>query len=860
MNWGLLWNSLIVSGSATVLAVAFGFSAALWANALKPRSAKIVTIGAILALALPPFLVTNCWIELLGQTGVWRNWLPLDIYSLGGTIWILSLLLWPISFLFLSAALRRVEPAHVEADPMLSGFELVRWLILPLAKNALLQAAVVTFVLALNNFAVPAILQTKVFPAETWVSFNSKFDYAEALQLGWPMIVGPLLLLICFRASDVSFGWRTQGASGSTFRRALGQQLFWITAVASLFVIFFSLIIPIAQLGGSARTWRELWPAFAAGQLAVTYSLLFAGLTATAVIAVVLLAGIAAPNRSSALQSFLWLPFFIPGVLLGIAMIWIFNRPSLSAIYQSLLIVVIAYAIRYSGFGWSAVSHAMRNADRTLTDVTRIEGASRWQTLRHALWPQISNQAAAAWYITYLLCLWDVETLVLIVPPGEENLSLRIFNLLHYGHNAQVNALCLILLALAVLPLLLFSLTPNFSGGTALRNTFFKPFQRFFALATIAILSGCSVQQSDHVLIQSKLFDSVQVIGSRGTALGQLNKPRSVTCDRNDNLYVVDMTARVQKFSPDGKFLTSWQLTQTTKGKPKGMDHDKDGNIILVEPHYQRVNHFSTDGKLLAQWGEHGTNVGQLAFPRAVAVNSHGELYITEYSVVERVQHFSADGKKYLGSFGSDGQGPGQFSRAEGVGIDSQDRVYVADSCNHRIEIFSSDGKFLRTYGKAGSNLGEMSYPYDIRVDKQGYQFVCEFGNSRIQIFDANDKPVEALGKPGGAPGELSNPWSIALDSKGNLYVADSQNHRVQKFIRKTRLAAAQRRSLSLTPRFNERATTKSTAEKTISTVFPHSGKTVETVSLSSHLSTTLSLNRGVNQRPNPQFAICNPQ
>ena len=64
------------------------------------------------------------------------------------------------------------------------------------------------------------------------------------------------------------------------------------------------------------------------------------------------------------------------------------------------------------------------------------------------------GQVAAAWYVTYLLCFWDVETLVLIYPPGGETLALRIFILLHYGHNAQVNALGVVLLALALAPLL----------------------------------------------------------------------------------------------------------------------------------------------------------------------------------------------------------------------------------------------------------------------------------------------------------------------------------------------------------------------------------------------------------------------
>ena len=116
--------------------------------------------------------------------------------------------------------------------------------------------------------------------------------------------------------------------------------------------------------------------------------------------------------------------------------------------------------------------------------------------------------------------------------------------------------------------------------------------------------------------------------------------------------------------------------------------------------------------------------------------------------------------------------------------MDAQDRIYVADSCNHRIQVFSREGKLLRTYGKAGAGRGELSYPYDICVDAAGRQYVCEFGNSRIQVFDANDQPLEIIGGPGAAPGQFNNPWGVALDSAGNLYVADSQNHRVQKLVR----------------------------------------------------------------------------
>jgi len=139
---------------------------------------------------------------------------------------------------------------------------------------------------------------------------------------------------------------------------------------------------------------------------------------------------------------------------------------------------------------------------------------------------------------------------------------------------------------------------------------------------------------------------------------------------------------------------------------------------------------------------------------------------------------------------GRAGTGPGEFNRAEGVCVDRQDRLYVADSCNHRIEIFSPDGTFLREFGRPGSGLGELSYPYDVAVDSAGNIYVCEFGNSRIQVFDANCQPLEIIGRAGSAPGQFNNPWSLALDSRGNLYVADALNHRLQKLVRRQSIAA----------------------------------------------------------------------
>ena len=300
---------------------------------------------------------------------------------------------------------------------------------------------------------------------------------------------------------------------------------------------------------------------------------------------------------------------------------------------------------------------------------------------------------------------------------------------------------------------------------------------------------GCVPRSEDgRKKLNSRYFSEAILLGTKGVGPGQFNKPRAVACDREDNLYVVDMTGRVQKFSPDGTFILQWQMPQTDLGKPKGMGLDHDGNVIVLEPHYQRVNHFSTSGKLLSQWGRRGTNAGEFILPRSIAQNSAGDYFLSEYTLVERVQKFSSN-HVFIRAWGEPGLSPGQFNRAEAVAIGPKDEVYVCDSCNHRVQVFDSNGGYLRGYGTAGSNAGQLSYPYDIHVEGDGLQFVCEFGNSRISIFDAQNRIVEILGGPGSSPGQFANPWGMAFDSHGNMYVADALNHRVQKFVRRSALA-----------------------------------------------------------------------
>ena len=304
------------------------------------------------------------------------------------------------------------------------------------------------------------------------------------------------------------------------------------------------------------------------------------------------------------------------------------------------------------------------------------------------------------------------------------------------------------------------------------------------ALGCGALLAGCGAGPSGDGF-ESAIFSEVRVIGSRGNAPGLFVKPRSIAIDRDDNVYVCDMTGRVQKFHPMATICCNGRCRRSSAAGPRAWRSITRETSSLSS----RITRASTTSLRRANWfrsgAQHGRERGELSFPRAVAIAPDGSAFVSEFQIVERLQKFGLARESVQVEIHGAGHGPGEFNRAEGLSLDATGKLYVADSCNHRVQVFDGDGAFLREHGGPGAASGEFSYPYDVRVDEQGRQYVCEFGNSRVTVLDADDQVLEIIGGAGSKPGQFNNPWSLALDSRGNLYVADSQNHRVQKLIRR---------------------------------------------------------------------------
>jgi len=273
--------------------------------------------------------------------------------------------------------------------------------------------------------------------------------------------------------------------------------------------------------------------------------------------------------------------------------------------------------------------------------------------------------------------------------------------------------------------------------------------------------------------------------GKAGITEGHLQKPRAIAIDGQDLLYIVDMTARIQVFDADGKYLRGWKTPVSKNGRPSGLTIDRAGRLLVADTHYYRALVYDSLGERdtsATLGGTLGRAPGEFGFVTDVVEDSSGNFYVGEYGDFDRIQKFSPQGE-FLLQWGAHGSELGQFRRPQNLAIDSQDRIWVTDACNHRIQVFDGEGTLLFYWGEEGSAAGQLYYPYDLALDGRGHVYVCEYGNHRVQKFTLDGKSVGCWGRHGRGPGELHNPWALAMDSRGRLHVLDSNNHRVQRAI-----------------------------------------------------------------------------
>ena len=257
----------------------------------------------------------------------------------------------------------------------------------------------------------------------------------------------------------------------------------------------------------------------------------------------------------------------------------------------------------------------------------------------------------------------------------------------------------------------------------------------------------------------------------------------AVACDSQDRVYVYSRSEHpLVIFDRDGNLQASWG--KDILKDAHGIYIDGDDNVYCTERDTHCIRKFSSDGELVLTLGTPDQPAAKdgdpFNKPTDLAIASTGELFVSDGYGNARVHKYTPEGE-LLQSWGERGSGPGQFALSHCVRLDRQDRVWVCDRENCRIQIFDTNGRFLTEW--TGLLRPDTIYfdPTDDVVyiaEVDGQVSVCTLGGKQVAKWGG--------GRKSEVPGEfLGGPHGIWMDSRGDLYVGEvGVDGRLQKFMR----------------------------------------------------------------------------
>jgi iron(III) transport system permease protein len=143
----------------------------------------------------------------------------------------------------------------------------------------------------------------------------------------------------------------------------------------------------------------------------------------------------------------------LPGSVIGIGLINLWNTKTTNFIYASPAILLLGYVAQYAILPMRVVSASLSAVPRSLEEAARLSGAGWLTTLRYIVAPLAGRGLLAAWLISYVFSLRDVAISIVVYPPGSDTLPIRILTLMANGAPSLIAALCIILIAITILPL-----------------------------------------------------------------------------------------------------------------------------------------------------------------------------------------------------------------------------------------------------------------------------------------------------------------------------------------------------------------------------------------------------------------------
>jgi iron(III) transport system permease protein len=415
-------------------------------------------------LVLPPYFVALGWACVVARIGtIASDWL----FGFGGCVLVLSSVFLPITMLLTFASILNVDRRLEEAARLVSGWPgVLRRVTLPLSAPGIVFSLVLVFLLAVGELSVPSFLRYPTLPVLSFTQFAASYNFGTATAAAVPLaalaFVGVLVESAFLRDRDYTF-------------RSTGQTLFislrhWKSPLAALMaaLCFALVILPLSALFADAFSPAAMHEAMQRAGVSVVRSVMYSAVAATILMALGFLLGhFMRGGRQRVLSAFTLALFAIPGTVLSIGLVRLWNTPGTWFIYATPALLILGYTAQYCAVTTRLSLAGLMLIPTSLDEAGRLGGAMWARRLFRISIPLSTRTLVCSWLAAYILCLRDVPIALMTAPPGGDPLPARILTLMANGAPPMIASLCLIMAIASLIPLVILARVIPSRGITA---------------------------------------------------------------------------------------------------------------------------------------------------------------------------------------------------------------------------------------------------------------------------------------------------------------------------------------------------------------------------------------------------------
>jgi iron(III) transport system permease protein len=473
-----LINSALYPLGAALVAVAVGAAQAWLAERTDASFRQILYVAAITSLGVPYVLYIVAWLLLLSKAGPVNAILEqvlgatgpiINVYSLGGMIFIEGMLWSPLAFLLLSPVLRNSDPSFEEAASICGASLLstLRHITIGMMRPALLAFGLLAFIKASEAFEVPALVglpgSKRVFTSTIYqtLTLNIPPDTGSAAAFGvLLLILMAFLLQVYNRIAARTYRYET--VTGKGFRPRVMRLGRWRYAVGAMILAIplVVIVVPVATI-----LWAALLPYYQPFSLealpklgvanfvqvlhsrsfraSIANTLMLGASTATLVTALSVIAGWCVARRmrgSGVLDTLAALPLVFPSIVLGLAFLQIFVHGGIH-IYGTLLSLIIASTVAYMPYGLRYAQLGVIQIRPELEEAAAIAGARQGTAFFRIVVPLLVPAMISCWLFVFLITVRAVSLMLLLVGPDSQIVAVTLFDFWNNGQIGELAAL-----------------------------------------------------------------------------------------------------------------------------------------------------------------------------------------------------------------------------------------------------------------------------------------------------------------------------------------------------------------------------------------------------------------------------------